>query len=112
MHGVFHVLQAGLVLQPGHVLLPDHVLLLDHVLLGVAEAEAEATAQLAAIADQDLLSEEIEAQLLKIDHGVLHPPSQGSIVDLRKAVLKRAHHLEMTGWLQPKMGLITVMVLE
>jgi hypothetical protein len=55
MHGVFHVLQAGLVLQPGHVLLPDHVLLsdhvllLDHVLLGVAEAEAEATAQLAAI---------------------------------------------------------------
>jgi hypothetical protein len=63
-------------------------------------------------ADQDLLSEEIEAQLLKIDHGVLHPPSQGSIVDLRKAVLKRAHHLEMIGWLQPKMGLITVMALE
>jgi len=100
MHEVFHVLQAGLVLQPGPVL------------LGEAEAVTEATALPAAIADQDLLSEEIEALFLQIDHGVLRPPSQGSIVDLLKAVRKRAHLLRMIGQLQPKMGLITVMVLE
>lgn len=106
MHEVFHVLQAGHVLQPGLDLQPGLVL------LGEAEAVTEATARLAAIADQDLLSEEIEARLLLIDHGVLRPPSQGSIVDLLKAVHKRAHLLGMIGWLQPKMGLITVMVLE
>lgn len=100
MHEVFHVLQAGHVLQPGLVL------------LGEAEAVTEATARLAAIADQDLLSEEIEAQFLQIDHGVLHPPNRGSIVDLLKAVHKRVHLLRMIGWLQPRMGLITVMVLE
>lgn len=94
MHVVFHVHQAG------------------HVLLGVAEAGIEATAQPAAIADQDPRSEETEAQFLKIDHGVLSPPSQGSIVDLLKAVLKRAHLLVMIGLSQPKMGLIIAMVLE
>lgn len=94
MHGVFHALQEG------------------HALLGVAEAGIEATAQPAAIADQDLLSEEIEALLLMIDLGARHLPSQGSIVDLLKVVLKGVYLLLMTRWSQPKMGLITVMVLE
>jgi len=99
MHEVFHTLQEG------------------HTLLGVAEAVIEATAQPAAIADQDLLSEEIEAQFLKIDLkaldlGALLLPSQGSIVGLLKVVLKEVHLLLMRRWSQPKMGLITAMVLE
>lgn len=96
MHGVFHAPQEG------------HAL----ALLGVAEAVIEATAQPAAIADQDLLSEEIEAQFLTIDLGAPHLPSQGSIVDLLKLVLKGVYLLVMIRWSQPKMGLIIVMVLE
>ncbi len=50
MGGVIHVHQSG------------------HVLLVVAEAGIEVTAETAATADQDLLSEGYEALFVKIDH--------------------------------------------
>jgi len=66
--------------------------------------------------DLDLLSEEQEAQFLKIGHGVLGPPRQGSIVHHRTVAAHRREvtHLPVTmiGWSLSEMGLTSVMVQE
>lgn len=83
---------------------------IDIIVLLIHNVKAEILVLSFLPADQDPLSEEIEAQFLMIDHGAL-PPKRGSIVDLLKTAQRREgrHLLERR---QPKMGLTTVMVLE
>lgn len=82
-----------------------HVHLSGRVLLVVVEAVTEATAESAATAFQGLPSEENEAQRLKIDHRVLSPPRQGSVVHL----LTKAAHQRMETHL---LVMATAMVVE